>query len=190
VTTSPSFATYWLVPRISRFQMDHPDIAIQLDLTAEERALDRADFDLAIRYGRADTLPADVDVLKSVTLNVVGPTNLLPPKPWTAEALSNLPWLQELGASEIKGWYHRHDAYGTLPKRISEMPGNLILEALKRGEAVSYVVCDWIEEDLARGSLRELWPEREHGAYYTIRPTPVAPPTATFLKWLTQDAEK
>lgn len=190
VTTSPSFATYWLVPRISRFQMDHPDIAIQLDLTAEERAMDRADFDLAIRYGRTDNLPSDADVLKNVTLNVVCPTNLLPPKPWTAEAFSELPWLQELGASEIKGWYHRHGSYEALPQRISEMPGNLILEALKRGEAVSYVVCDWIEAELSRGSLHELWPEREHGTYYTLRPTPVAPATATFLNWLTQDAQR
>ena len=185
VTTSPSFATHWLVPRISRFQMDHPDIAIQLDLSAEARAQDRADFNLAIRYCKWEELPEGADLLKAVTLNVLCPTKLLPPKPWSTEAFVDLPWLQELGVSEIKGWFYRRGHNQALPHRVSEMPGNLIMDALARGEAVAYVVCDWVEADIASGALHELWPERERGAYYMqTKSTTQDDATHVFLNWL------
>jgi LysR family glycine cleavage system transcriptional activator len=190
VTTSPSFATHWLMPRIAEFQRAHPDIAIQLDLNAEARALDRrADFDLAIRYCKWDDLPAGADLLKSVTLNVLCPTILLPPKPWTLQALTHLPWLQELGVSEIKGWFFRRGLTRDLPSRVSEMPGNLIMDALQRGEAVAYVVCDWVLSDIANGALHELWPERERGAYYMQTRTAAEDgATAVFVDWLKNEA--
>ncbi|MEO9825827.1 MAG: LysR family transcriptional regulator [Paracoccaceae bacterium] len=185
VTTSPSFATHWLVPRISKFQMDHPDIAIQLDLSAEARTPERSDFDLAIRYCKWEDLPTGADLLKSVTLNVLCPTELLPPKPISPKALAQLPWLQELGVSEIKGWFYRRGFGQDLPHRISEMPGNLIMEALVRGEAVAYVVCDWMEAEIRSGALHELWPKRERGAYYMqTKLTGQNEATAIFLNWL------
>ena len=185
VTTSPSFATHWLVPRISKFQMEHPDIAIQLDLSAEARGLERSDFDLAIRYCKWEDLPPGANLLTSVTLNVLCPRNLLPAKPWTPSAFVDLPWLQELGVSEIKGWFYRRGYDQELPRRISEMPGNLIMEALGRGEAVAYVVCDWLEAEIASGALHELWPVRERGAYYMqTKTTTQDDATGVFLKWL------
>ncbi len=190
LTTSPSFATHWLMPRISKFQMEHPDISIQLDLTAEMHPTERTDFDLAIRYCRWEDLPTGANLLKTVSLNVLCPTNLLPEKPWTPEAFVDLPWLQELGVSEIKGWFFRRGVHHGLPHRISEMPGNLIVDAVLRGEAVSYVVCDWVLEDLKAGTLHELWPEREKGAYYMqTSNTAQEPATSIFLKWLENETE-
>ncbi|CAN0582296.1 unnamed protein product [Ectocarpus sp. 12 AP-2014] len=189
VTTSPSFATYWLMPRIAEFQREHPDIAIQLDLSAEARGADRSDFDLAIRYCKLDDLPDGANLLKEVTLNVLCPTNLLPHKPWTPEALTQLPWLQELGVSEIKGWFYRRGITRDLPQRVSEMPGNLIMDALARGEAVAYVVCDWVLSEIESGALHELWDEREHGAYYMQTRTPAKDSaTAVFVDWLKRKA--
>lgn len=52
VTTSPSFAAKWLMPRIEVFRAQHPDISLRLDVT--ERLVDfaREEVDLGVRYGR------------------------------------------------------------------------------------------------------------------------------------------
>ncbi len=52
VSTLPSLAAGWLVPRLSRFRQEHPEIDVRL--TAGERLVDfaRDDVDVAIRYGR------------------------------------------------------------------------------------------------------------------------------------------
>ena len=51
VTTMPSFAARWLLPRIGRFIKAHPDI--DLDVSANEAVVDlaRDGIDVAIRYG-------------------------------------------------------------------------------------------------------------------------------------------
>lgn len=185
VTTSPSFATYWFVPRISKFQLAYPEISIQLDITAEAQAATRPKFDLAIRYCKWEDLPDGADLLTTVSLNVLCPTPLLPASPWATDALAGLPWLQELGVTEIRDWFSRQGIQQNLPVRVSEMPGNLIIEALKRGEAVAYTVCDWVLDELKSGGLHELWPTREKGAYYMLTQNSGADDaTATFMQWL------
>src|SRR5512134_2595739 len=54
VSTLPSFAVKWLVPRMSHFQDRHPDI--DLRISAKEHLVDfaRDGIDVAIRFGRGD----------------------------------------------------------------------------------------------------------------------------------------
>jgi LysR family glycine cleavage system transcriptional activator len=54
VSTLPSFAAKWLVPRMSRFQDRHPEI--ELRIAAAERLIDfaRDDVDVAVRFGPGD----------------------------------------------------------------------------------------------------------------------------------------
>jgi LysR family glycine cleavage system transcriptional activator len=49
VTAPPSFASRWLAPRVARYQADHPESAIELDVSADIRLKDM--FDVAIRTG-------------------------------------------------------------------------------------------------------------------------------------------
>lgn len=49
VTTTPSFASLWLVPRLARFQADAPDIDVRVDASEAIAYLDRDGFDIAIR---------------------------------------------------------------------------------------------------------------------------------------------
>lgn len=54
ISTAPTFAARWLLPRLPRFRARHPDIDVMID-TAQERAdLAGAAADLAIRMGRGD----------------------------------------------------------------------------------------------------------------------------------------
>ncbi|MBI5256640.1 MAG: LysR family transcriptional regulator [Burkholderiales bacterium] len=53
VTTTPSFAALWLIPRLAGFTREHPGVDVRLDATFERRDLVRDGFDLAVRYGPA-----------------------------------------------------------------------------------------------------------------------------------------
>lgn len=51
VSTLPSFANYWLVPRLSKFQKLQPGVAVRIHASQEISDLERSSTDIAIRYG-------------------------------------------------------------------------------------------------------------------------------------------
>src|SRR5690554_3410277 len=52
VSMAPAFGTKWLVGRLSRFWLAHPDVELQLNHSPLLTDFTRDDVDLAIRYGR------------------------------------------------------------------------------------------------------------------------------------------
>src|ERR1051325_5242167 len=52
VSTLASLAARWLVPRLHRFQNQHPQLEIRLSTSPRLTDFDRDGIDLAIRYGR------------------------------------------------------------------------------------------------------------------------------------------
>ncbi len=52
VTTGPSFASKWLVPRLYTFEEENPQIEVRITTTARMIDLTREDVDVAIRHGR------------------------------------------------------------------------------------------------------------------------------------------
>lgn len=51
VTTLPSFATRWLVPKLKAFRALHPEIDVRLSATVEAVDLVAAGIDIGVRYG-------------------------------------------------------------------------------------------------------------------------------------------
>ena len=56
LTTTPGFASLWLIPRLARFIAEHPRIDVRIDASYERRALAGEGFDIAVRYGPIDRL--------------------------------------------------------------------------------------------------------------------------------------
>jgi len=56
VSLEPAFAARWLVPRLDRFNLSHPDIELELETSIELRVVGR-DTDVAIRYVDSGTRP-------------------------------------------------------------------------------------------------------------------------------------
>lgn len=50
LTTTPSFAALWLIPRLAGFTREHPGVDVRLDASFAQRDLQRDGFDLAVRY--------------------------------------------------------------------------------------------------------------------------------------------
>ncbi|HVI87139.1 MAG TPA: transcriptional regulator GcvA [Dongiaceae bacterium] len=51
VSTTPSFAMKWLVPRLNRFLMRFPDVDVRVDMSRQLVDFTQGEMDLAIRFG-------------------------------------------------------------------------------------------------------------------------------------------
>jgi DNA-binding transcriptional LysR family regulator len=58
VTTTPGFASLWLIPRLAGFTSVHPEIDVRISASYELVRLERSGVDLAVRYAPVDSLPA------------------------------------------------------------------------------------------------------------------------------------
>lgn len=63
VSVSPSFGSMWLVPKLDRFRVRHPDIEIRIDGTDRLVNIAQGDADVAVRYGAGDYKGVQVDLL-------------------------------------------------------------------------------------------------------------------------------
>ncbi len=74
LTTLPTIGTSWLTPRLGRFRARHPEIHIDLELSAEAQDLSAGRFDAAIRngHGRWPGLRA-VKLLPSIFMPLCSP---------------------------------------------------------------------------------------------------------------------
>lgn len=57
VTTTPSLASLWLIPRLKDFVASHPGIDVRIDASYEPRALAADGFHVAIRYSSLESAP-------------------------------------------------------------------------------------------------------------------------------------
>jgi LysR family glycine cleavage system transcriptional activator len=186
ITMSPAFAVQWFMPRITEFQKQHPEITLMLNPTAEVVALKPGGIDLAIRYGDRRAPDAKVDPVLIADMVVVGTPALIGARDLTDPAmLVGMPWLQELGTNEVADWMARHGVTLDRPLMITHMPGNLIMEAVRRGDGITYTARPWVAEELRAGQLIELFSDKAFGIYYIVtRPGVLRRPVTTFVKWL------
>lgn len=63
VACTIGFATYWLMPRLEAFYLDHPDIAVHVQATQQEVPPLGAGADIAMRYGDGRWSDGEVHLL-------------------------------------------------------------------------------------------------------------------------------
>ena len=50
VTTTPGFASLWLIPRLARFAANHPQVDVRMSATPDLLDLERGHLDVAVRF--------------------------------------------------------------------------------------------------------------------------------------------
>ena len=191
ITMSPAFATEWLMPRISEFQIQHPEITLMLNPTGEVVELKPGGVDMAIRYRSSDRLENDVtSVLISDTV-VIGTPALIGTRALRDPAmLMDMPWLQELGTNEVAEWMARRGVKLDRPLIINHMPGNLIMEAVRRGDGITYTARAFFQDEIRSGQVVVLHSEPAFGHYYIETcPGVMRPAVKTFVNWLKTKCE-
>lgn len=188
VSMSPAFATSWLMPRLPDFKRRHPGIALTLMPTSEILELQHGGVELAVRYTDRRNLSdlAGVDLLLLADMVAVCTPDIIGGREITRPSqLADLPWLEELGTDEASDWMRRKAGETAKPPATSQMPGNLIMEAVRRGDGVTYTARPFVEAELRAGTLVEFFPDPHFGVYFleTV-PEPYRAPVRTFLRWL------
>jgi LysR family glycine cleavage system transcriptional activator len=189
-TMSPAFAVSWLMPRIMEFQLRHPEITLMLNPTAIVVDLTAGGMDIAIRYCDGHYPGLEVTPLLLPDFVIVGAPELIGRQEITDPAmLIDLPWLQELGTNEVAEWMARQGVTLSKPLMITHMPGNLIMDAVRRGDGVTYTARSFVDAEIRSGQLVELFTERNPKGYYiATRPGVLRPPLQAFVTWLKRQA--
>jgi len=191
VSMSPAFATEWLMPRIMEFQYRHPDITLMLNPTAELVELKPGGIDMAIRYRNRDRLKENAPSVLISDMVVIGTPSLVgAPGPRDPATLIDMPWLQELGTNEVADWMARRGVKLDRPLMIHHMPGNLIMQAVRRGDGITYTARAFLREDIRSRQVVVLHSEPAYGVYVIeTSPGVLRPAVRTFLNWLQDKAE-
>jgi LysR family transcriptional regulator, glycine cleavage system transcriptional activator len=186
ISTTPTFASAWLVPRLTDFRIRHGDIDLVLDPTPTVVRLEHGGVDVAIRYGSGVFAGLHSEpLLMSPIVVVAAPALLKGLQIEQPSDLTSLPWLEELGSHEASTWLRSNGAEKGLVGARTQMPGNLLLSALLDGQGVSATVRHFVEADLKAGRLVELFTSSTGRGYFIVtRPGPLRPAAKAFVSWL------
>ncbi|MEP3846024.1 MAG: LysR family transcriptional regulator [Paracoccaceae bacterium] len=192
LTTTPSFASAWLMPRLADFRHKHPDINLLIAPTPDVVTLEAGGIDVSIRYGTSPFPSLEGEMLVASTIVVVAAPSLLSGiKDITPDHVVGLPWLHEIGVSEASRWLLTK---GIDPARMGgsmQLPGNLMLDGARDGQGVIVTARCFVEADLAAGRLILLDESKEEGTGYHLltRGGPQRAAVKAFLQWIKKAAD-
>ncbi|MDI2532719.1 LysR substrate-binding domain-containing protein [Pseudomonas aeruginosa] len=182
VSTEPSFAATWLVPRLGQFSASHPQVEVRVEATALLADL------------RRDRI--DVEALMAPPLIPVASPRLLAEGPEIREAIDCLayPLLQESERNDWRLWLR---AMGVEDDPRSERgpafaDDLLLVRAAEAGQGIALVREIHARAEIVSGrlavALERPWPSRF--AYYAVSLPGAAQraPLSLFLAWLREQA--
>ena len=203
VSTTPSFATKWLVPRLDAFSRAHPEVDLRLAATTALASFDRDDVDLALRFGRG-RYPG------TVSRRLFGEyvTPMASPRMWSSvrrrprpEDLRGLPLLHDDSvrmAGRQPGWSDWLKAAGVAGVDVARGmhfdDGHLALQAAAEGRGVALGRVVLAAPELDAGSLVApfglVLPLA--AAYWLVAPERREPraAAAAFSTWVEAEAER
>lgn len=192
ISMTPSFAVSWFMPRLHGFRMLHPEIELSINPTIQNIDLASDRHDAAIRYGTGPWKGLESEPLVASNFVIAGAPDLISKYSISEpESLLSLPWIQETGTGEIGRWLASRGIDLPRTARISEMPGYMMLSALREGQGIGATARLFIEDDIAAGRLAVLFEETEGApkTYHLVtRPGLKRPALKVFISWLRHEA--
>lgn len=186
VSTTPSFAANWLVPRLADFRQKHPEISVMVDANPAKVDLDESGPDLAIRFGRGDWDGLDVrPFIETRRVAVAAPSFICDDCPTELTDLARFPILQEVGTSESTHWLAKHGVEEAGQGGRVVLPGNLSLDAARMGQGILVTSEIWVTCDLECGHLVKIFEDDEDFGYFVVLRQGVhRTALKAFLAWL------
>lgn len=196
ISTVPSFAASWLVPRLGRFTSANPEIEVRVEATSNLVDLKRDRVDVAIRHGLG-TYPGLISehLMAPVLLPVAAPAVLHvgPPIGEPADCLA-YPLLQDSDRADWPLWFK---AVGVADDpRADRGPSFdddfLLIRAAIAGQGLALVRDVYAAEEIASGrlllALDRPWPT--NFAYYAVTHPDGGErqPVRSFIDWLKHEA--
>ena len=195
VTVLPSFGARWLVARLGRFRMAHPDIDVRVSATADLVDLSRENFDVGIRYGSGQypglrtsrLLTEDIVPVCSPQL-VNGNTPLREPKDLLHHTL-----LHQESHGDWRTWLLAAGVQGGDPARGPVYTeASMLVQAAAAGQGVALARGVLAADALIAGRLIQPFELRlpTEYAYYIVSPESKADrlKIVSFTEWLLKEA--
>ena len=195
ISTLPSFASKWLVPRLGRFRQKHPEIDVRISPSIQLTDFQRDDVDLVVRYGKGRY--EGLDSVRMMTEDIFpvcspkllsGPNALRRPGDLRHHTLlhddAHVDWAMWLLVAGVEDIDPTHGPYFT--------DSGLVIQAAVEGQGVALARGALAADDLAAGRLVKPFDiaiPTEY-AYYVVCPKATAhhPKIAAFRDWLLAEA--
>ena len=196
IAVLPTFATRWLMPRLSGFLKQYPDITVNFATRTTQFDFESEPFDVAIHYGSSnwpgavahhlmdeDTVP--VCNPKFETANKIKKPSDLVGATLLHQSTRTTAWAEWF---ELMGVKNSHPLRGPRFEQFA-----MIAQAAISGLGVALLPRLLIEDELSLGRLTALFSRsvRSSSSYYVVVPESKisSPLTAAFTEWILREAK-
>ena len=175
IASLPSIATFWLIPRLSRFIESHPDVSVKVVYAFHGQRIDFNGCDIAIVWGRGDWEDAQATrFLAGDTVAVCNPIYLEREGPFRTPAdIIGKPLLHDTNRADWQAWMRQAGL------KMPEPSGgpvyedfNLLRAAALAGQGIALCPRAAISDDFAAGRLVQLFDvaiKQDYG-YHMVEP--------------------
>jgi LysR family glycine cleavage system transcriptional activator len=195
IQASPSFAGLWLMPRLSRFMADHPDIKIRLSASHVHSDFSRGEVDIDIRYGLTRWTDLHVEsIFTEEILPLISPKlkehlNLRNPEELLVQNLI----LSNVNLVQWPQWFAAHGvSISPSQYALSFDRANLSIQAAVHGLGIALESDRLAEDALGRGLLVPVFPYRKRmqvHAHHLVYPPAHAERSKVgrFVSWIRKE---
>lgn len=203
ISILPSFASRWLIPRLSHFYSQHPELTINLSMTEKLENFSDSNVDLAIRFSNSKRESLMVKpLMKEHIYPVCHPDYLQARNIKTITDLKQERLVDDIDAFGFISWDHwlsSHDQDNTNYKNRQRYDGShYVIEAALSKQGIAIVRHSLAAEPVKQGNLIRLFPEIKNNAieveqhHYICAPEHhfQRPKVNIFCDWLQQETKK
>ena len=204
VTTTISFASMWLVPRLARFRESNPDTDVRISATGAVVDLDRDGVDLAVRDLRVDAAPPDAlhlmgeQVCPVCSPEVAGDRKRPLVRPVDLKRHTLLHYHDPGGQSpwiSWAGWFEARGLAGLQPRgTLSFDYYDQVIQAARLGQGVALGRMSLVRRYVRDGQLVVLFDEQANigRAYYLVlaRGASERPEVQRFMAWMKEEVRR
>jgi LysR family transcriptional regulator, glycine cleavage system transcriptional activator len=193
ISVTPSFASYWLIPRLQSFHDRHPEIDLRLMTGKEPVDFTRDVMDVAIRHSTGQDGRYYCERLCAVDLIPVASPTLIARlgMPKTASDLTRWPLLHEVGRMNWHLWFQSQSVQGmSLLSGAAFDDCGMMLTAIIAGQGAGLVPAGVAAPALGDNRLVKLWDFAwtEDFAYHLVLPGgEYGPLVGAFREWIIEE---
>lgn len=195
IAAIPTFATRWLIPRLKRFQSQHPNITVHIAERMEPFLLAGSGFDAAIHFEHPAWAGMHLHhLLEEVLVPVCSPALL--EDAGANASLDDLPRLHRRQNPDAWQLYAQASGIALANSAVGARYDlhSMLIEAALAGLGVALVPRLYIGAELEQGRLVAPWPDSESVAknFCLVLPEPIElseAPLQAFAKWLLDEAK-
>lgn len=190
ISVLPSFAHYWLLPRLADFYLAYPGITLDIDASLAIQDLGRKGFDAAIRIGDGQWPGVQAQRIASGEVLPVASPELARQWQEAFDAGDEQIPLLEHDATPWHSWFQDHGQTGAGQQLALFNDAGLLLRAAEQGFGIALVKAMLASDAIAEGRLVSLAAARRlsDNDTYLVWPNTVGmtPAVKTLLHWLQQ----